>query len=482
MSKRDRGTRLDSIFRSSTLLADLVITYGSLVLAMIVRFDGLSVGNIRVLAVTGAVYTVMVFLLSEMEDLYYTRTSVNRSMHGYRAIRIMLTVTIVYMAVMFVCRLPASHFVQSRAIIVMTFFIWIFLYVLLRIFLLPHLLAWVLGVFRFGELEILLFGDDEHHRRITSLLATSPIYKRLLKLSYQPGPYPKNSLQRMEYYYGVTKESGQLNLCVADDEADFGDVAHLAWKCRDNGLYLCIYSPIFMQLKYYDPWLSMTDRAAKVFFTPRMTRAAEVFWRVVDIAGSLLLILLLSPLLLLVALLIKLGSKGPVLFLQKRVGKGMERFVFPKFRSMKAGNQDENVQAHKEYFRKYANGVAADENAEEGYKLRNHKRVTAVGRIIRKTSIDELPQIFLVLTGRMSLAGPRPCIGYELEHYSDWQKLRFRVKPGLTGIWQVYGRSRLPFEAAQFMDFCYVMNRSVGQNLRLVLQTVPVVLLGRGGM
>ncbi|MBD3370046.1 hypothetical protein GF402_06765 [Candidatus Fermentibacteria bacterium] len=482
MARKDRGTRLDALFRSAALLTDLVITYGALALAMVVRFDGLSLSNVRVLVVTGALYTILLFLLSEMEGLYYTRTSVNRSMHGYRAIRIILTITIIYMAIMFVFQLPSSHFVHSRIVIVVSFFIWIALYVVVRVLLLPHLLGWVLPVLGLGKIRLLLFGDDEHHRRITSLLSSSPIYRRIINLEFVPGPYPEDVSERMDHFYSVTRESGTPDLCVADDEVDFGDVARLAWKCRDNGLYLCFYSPIFLELKYYDPWLSMTERAAKVFFTPRMTRAAEALWRVVDVVGSLFLLVLLSPLLLVVTLLIKLGSRGPVLFLQERVGKARERFTFPKFRSMKSGNEEEHVEAHREYFRKYANGVAADENAEEGYKLRNRKRVTNVGRIIRKTSIDEFPQIFLVLTGRMSLAGPRPCIPYELEHYEDWQMLRFRVKPGLTGIWQVYGRSRLPFEAAQFMDFCYVMNRSVGQNVRLILQTVPVVLLGKGGV
>ncbi|NOQ23430.1 MAG: hypothetical protein GQ565_12395 [Candidatus Aegiribacteria sp.] len=114
--------------------------------------------------------------------------------------------------------------------------------------------------------------------------------------------------------------------------------------------------------------------------------------------------------------------------------------------------------------------------------LKNKLRVTRVAKVLRRTSLDELPQLWCVLIGKMSLVGPRPCIPYELEDYKDWQKLRFTVKPGLTGIWQVYGRSRLPMDAAQFMDFCYVINRSAGLNVRLILKMVPIMLIGRGGV
>ena len=107
--------------------------------------------------------------------------------------------------------------------------------------------------------------------------------------------------------------------------------------------------------------------------------------------------------------------------------------------------------------------------------------MTWTGRIIRKTSIDALPQFLNVLKGDMSLVGPRPCIAYEMDYYRDWQRYRFSVRPGLTGVWQVYGRSRLPFDAAQFLDLCYALKRSTGLNIRLLLKTIPVVLFGRGG-
>ena len=148
---------------------------------------------------------------------------------------------------------------------------------------------------------------------------------------------------------------------------------------------------------------------------------------------------------------------------------------------MDAENKEES---HREYFRKYVNGNAAKKTKNgEVFKKVSSDTVTTVGRIIRRTSLDELPQIFNVLRGDMTIVGPRPCISYELEHYNnDWLQKRFTVKPGLTGIWQVYARSRLEFKKSQFLDFIYVISRSDGMNIRLILKTVPVMFFSKGGI
>ena len=147
---------------------------------------------------------------------------------------------------------------------------------------------------------------------------------------------------------------------------------------------------------------------------------------------------------------------------------------------MTSDASDANSREHKEYFAKYARGFSSGKP--ETFKLDQKNRITNVGRLIRKTSIDEFPQLFNVLRGEMTIVGPRPCIPYELEFYKSWQKRRFTVKPGLTGIWQVYGRSRLPFDHAQFLDFLYTIDMSYSLDFRLLMKTVPVILLGKGGV
>src|SRR5579883_2007532 len=193
--------------------------------------------------------------------------------------------------------------------------------------------------------------------------------------------------------------------------------------------------------------------------------------------------LLIAPFVLLVgivvAVCIKLDSKGPVFFRQKRVGQNGVEFEMLKFRSMYV-NSDQN--AHREKIVKYMNGEKLNEDDTTGttpYKVAHDPRITRVGRIIRKTSLDELPQFLNVLRGEMSLVGPRPPLPYEVEMYDERARLRLLGKPGLTGVWQVYGRSRVSYNEMIEMDIAYLEAQSVLLDLKLIFLTIPVMLLGR---
>jgi exopolysaccharide biosynthesis polyprenyl glycosylphosphotransferase len=207
-------------------------------------------------------------------------------------------------------------------------------------------------------------------------------------------------------------------------------------------------------------------------------KAAHLLKRLIDISGSLLLLCLLAPLLLLIALVIKVNSKGPILFRQVRVGQHGNLFRFWKFRSMYIGN---DASIHKEYVTNFiSRGVPASQS-EAVYKIRNDPRVTTVGRFLRKTSLDELPQLWNVLCGDMSLVGPRPPVPYEFECYALWHRRRiFEVKPGITGLWQVMGRSRISFNDMVRLDLKYVQYWSIWLDIRILLQTPKAVLMGEG--
>lgn len=211
----------------------------------------------------------------------------------------------------------------------------------------------------------------------------------------------------------------------------------------------------------------------------RFSRLAK---RTVDIAGSLLALVLFSPLFFIIALIIKLTSRGPVLFRQKRVGQFGETFQFLKFRSMQ-DRSDPKI--HKEYVRsliagKHASGQS-NGNQPAAYKLQNDPRVTPVGRFLRKTSLDELPQFWNVLKGDMSLVGPRPPIPYEVASYDIWHRRRvLEAKPGITGLWQVTGRSRTTFDEMVRLDLQYVNGWSIGLDLKILLQTPRAMLSGDG--
>ena len=210
------------------------------------------------------------------------------------------------------------------------------------------------------------------------------------------------------------------------------------------------------------------------------------FKRVFDVVCSLLAIIMISPLLVAIAGLIKLTSKGPVLFRQERVGLFGNRFTFLKFRSM---HVDSDQAKHKEYVTKFitesrngganGNGLALAQNGV--YKLTNDSRITPIGRFLRKTSLDEFPQFINVLKGDMSLVGPRPPIPYECEKYDLWHKRRIlEVKPGITGLWQVKGRSSTTFDEMVRLDLNYVTHWSLLLDLKILFQTPLAVLKGKG--
>jgi exopolysaccharide biosynthesis polyprenyl glycosylphosphotransferase len=191
--------------------------------------------------------------------------------------------------------------------------------------------------------------------------------------------------------------------------------------------------------------------------------------RFIDIAMSSGLLVLLSPLLFLIAILIKLDSPGPVFFRQTRLGRGAKPFTCYKFRSMR-----EDAEAVKPQLR----GL----NEAEGpiFKIKDDPRITGVGRVIRRFSLDELPQLINIFRGDMSLVGPRPPLPSEVEGYEDWHHDRLKIPAGLTGLWQVMGRSDLSFDEMVMLDLYYAENWSLWLDFKIMLRTIPTVLFARG--
>jgi exopolysaccharide biosynthesis polyprenyl glycosylphosphotransferase len=203
--------------------------------------------------------------------------------------------------------------------------------------------------------------------------------------------------------------------------------------------------------------------------------------RLVDLLFSLAVIVLGLPFYALIAALIKLTSEGPVLFVQERVGKDGRPFRFYKFRTMLVDNSDNQHRSFAEDFIKGRLMQEAESSDRPVFKIKNDPRVTSIGRFLRKTSLDELPQFINVLRGEMSLVGPRPPLSYELAHYKEWHRGRLAVKPGLTGLWQVSGRSTVPFDEMVMLDLYYIENWSLALDLKIITRTVPVMLFGLGG-
>jgi len=191
--------------------------------------------------------------------------------------------------------------------------------------------------------------------------------------------------------------------------------------------------------------------------------------RAFDIVAALLLLVLLSPLLALLALIIRLDSKGPVIFRQTRCGKDGKLFTFYKFRGMVA--DAEARQAEFDHLNEAQGPI---------FKMKHDPRVTRVGRVLRRTSLDELPQLWNVLRGEMSLVGPRPPLPKEVEKYEEWHRARLRAVPGITGLWQVSGRSHLGFDEMTRLDIEYLNVWSLALDLRILVRTVVAVVFAHG--
>ncbi|HYM56998.1 MAG TPA: sugar transferase [Solirubrobacteraceae bacterium] len=257
--------------------------------------------------------------------------------------------------------------------------------------------------------------------------------------------------------------SGRVDrVMIAFSRAGHEELLNCIRLCRDAGVAVDVVPRLFEFLdgaRTVDqiggmPLLSITS--------PKFSRLSEVAKRTLDVTLSLLALIVLSPLLLAIAIAIKLDSKGPVLFVQRRSGRGGTFFNLYKFRSMYVGSTVE----------------VRDDGAI--VKLAKDDRITHVGSLLRRFSLDEVPQLLNVLRGEMSLVGPRPLVEAEAAVLRDWQERRAHLRPGLTGPWQIAGRSQIPFQEMVKFDYQYVAGWSLARDVEIILATIPVVLGGRG--
>jgi exopolysaccharide biosynthesis polyprenyl glycosylphosphotransferase len=277
------------------------------------------------------------------------------------------------------------------------------------------------------------------------------------------------------------RDSGANEVIIADPQVSGDALFEVMMRCgRRRGVEFRIAPSLFNCL----PRKTEIDQIGVLpmirLFREPLSSGARILKRTFDIIFATLAIVLLSPLWLLLALLIKLDSRGPVFYTQERVGMDGRLFLLYKFRTMIA---DADPELHREYQRAFIAGRAEANvgNAQKPtYKLFADPRITRVGKFLRRTSLDEVPQLFNVLMGDMSVVGPRPPIPYEVEAYDLWHRKRLDMKPGLTGLWQVSGRNRLPFEEMVRLDLFYIENWSLLLDLKIILRT-GFVMIGREG-
>jgi exopolysaccharide biosynthesis polyprenyl glycosylphosphotransferase len=277
------------------------------------------------------------------------------------------------------------------------------------------------------------------------------------------------------------RESHANEVIIADSSVDGDALFDVMMRCgRRRGVEFRIAPSLFNCL----PSKTEVDQIGALpmirLFREPLSDFARGTKRISDIVIASLTLAVLSPFWVLIALLIKFDSRGPVFYTQERVGMDGRIFMVYKFRTMR---MDSDSEIHREYQRKFIAGHAeanVGDAQKPAYKLRDDPRITRVGRVLRRLSLDEVPQLFNVLRGDMSIVGPRPPIPYEVEAYELRHRKRLDMKPGLTGLWQVSGRNRLPFEEMVKLDLFYIENWSLLFDVKIILRTVLVMLRGDG--
>lgn len=278
----------------------------------------------------------------------------------------------------------------------------------------------------------------------------------------------------------IEKLVGEQNieeLILAIDNIRYSRMLEILDHCKELGIRTRVSSELFeiipqkMETEFYSD-VPVVDLSPKLD-----NRVSLLFKRIADFIISTAGIILLSPLFILLALFIKVSSKGPVFYKSTRIGLKGKPFAFIKFRSMTV--EGENDEERKKQMLEFMKRDNVKDGAQA--KIVNKQRITWIGKIIRKYSLDEFPQLFNVLKGDMSLVGPRPCIPYEYEHFEEWQKRRHDVLPGCTGVWQVFGRGEVSFKDSVILDLYYINNMSPWLDIQLLLKTIPVLITGKGG-
>ncbi len=263
-------------------------------------------------------------------------------------------------------------------------------------------------------------------------------------------------------------------ILVAIDDEDNEKILEILDLCKELDVSVRITSEMFgivAKKVSTEEYVNIPVIDVSSHYNNAFTLALKRFF---DMVISISALIFFAPLMFLISALIKLSSTGPILFKQTRIGKNGKEFTFYKFRSMKVidGEDEDRMKQMLQFMH--------NENAEAGTKVINNNRITWIGKIIRKSSLDELPQLVNVLKGDMSIVGPRPCLPYEYENYDNWQKRRVEVIPGCTGVWQVWGRSSVSFKESVVLDLYYINNMSPWFDFQIMLQTIPAILTARG--
>lgn len=361
-------------------------------------------------------------------------------------------------------------FFFSRLIVVYVWFIAIFMMIVGRSFI--HFLQRFLYRWGIGIHRVMILGENSSSRFIIFELKNNKnLGYKIVKI------IDENGIDKLDK---IIQRLSIDEIIVANPHIGSNKISKILEFCRLHQLSFKMTPDLFLVRSSHVDIKTLAGVPMLEFRRTPLDGWGRIIKRIGDLIGSLLLLIILSPILILTALLVKLTSKGPILFSQERVGFQNKPFSFLKFRSMGieyCTGRNYGGKKADEVLRKLNKYNEADGPV---FKIKNDPRLTPIGKILRRTSVDELPQLLNVLRGQMSLVGPRPPLPEEVAKYNNYQRQRLGVKPGITGLWQVSGRSDLNFDEWVKLDVYYIEHWSLWLDFQIFLKTILVVLRGRG--
>jgi undecaprenyl-phosphate galactose phosphotransferase len=332
--------------------------------------------------------------------------------------------------------------------------------------------------------QVAIVGSDEEAQRITSHIIdqNAPFWVTGFvgaeEVSTLEIPVSKDRLGELKELPLIVSRKKIDEIIITDENIDKRILISLLDYCTSEGLTVW-FSPKLMPI--IDLKLHIDVFCGLQMIRLCSQKNSYIFNKIKHGFDALIVLpvfFLLLPLFVMIGIAIKLSSRGPVFYRAKAVGRNGKLFNLYKFRSMQI---DTGNEIHKEYVTKLINGQITQNSGKGGvFKVTDDQRVTLIGKLLRKFSLDELPQLINVLKGEMSLVGPRPCLPYEYEAYKDWHKKRLSIRPGITGVWQVAGRSAVSFEDMVLLDLYYIYNRNILMDMNILYETIFAVLEKRG--
>lgn len=437
------------MFRLLFLAADLAVVALATAAGLWLRFGGVATAAVWNQWTTAAflimIYPLLFYFYGAYDHLIY----VQRLKFFFTTVKILLVGLLLYIVVGFMTKY--LFLVESRAFIFCLHVALFLLFFALRVVAVPGIIAAYFAA-PGRQIRCRFAGPANVFRELEPFIRDNPVTGMRLLPEGDPDP------------------AGEL--FIASDSPNFSELYREIIDAYNRVPVLHVVSGLFSELKLNWEWGTVAGLPVFKFRRTRDQRLRDRARRCVDVVVSIAALIIMAPLFIAIAVAIKADSRGPVIYKQKRCGRDGREFTFYKFRSMydrRTGDAQ-----REEDFRNYI------EMRQTKGKIIKRADVTRVGRVLRKTSFDELPQFFNVLKGDMGLIGPRPPIPYEVKHYKKWHRDRLLIKPGISGLWQIYGRGNMPCDSSIFLDLIYVLNRSLSLDLKLALRTIPAVMLGKG--